>query len=201
MLRGSTKRFSWIGLLNIVVFLFLALTIGTYWRALGWSSKEETWLYQPSTKTNEFHTLSRLVGIHSGQLEFIRATTISHVQPVAQPVPASVNKTTAWIWRAAGPQRNRSWDKRWFFTGWDDWRVGQTGVYSTTGGGSTSHVFSVSLWAFLMIMCIPYAIVGGQTLVRRYRTRHDLCPNCEYDRRGLSPALKCPECGFTQSKE
>lgn len=177
------------------------MTLLSYWRAFGRSSVEQTRQYQPATKTTELQTTTRVVGIHNGEIEFVRAITISDIQPAASSTPTSVNTTHEWIWRAAGPQRNRSWDKRWFLTSWNDWRAGNSGAYTSTGGGSTSHIFSVSLWAILILACIPYVMRWGRAILLRYRARQGLCPACEYDRRGLPRTTPCPECGFELSDD
>jgi hypothetical protein len=43
-------------------------------------------------------------------------------------------------------------------------------------------------WTFLL--------VGWPELRRHLRRRRLACPTCNYDRRGLAPDAKCPECGF-----
>lgn len=56
----------------------------------------------------------------------------------------------------------------------------------------------VPLWAPLLVVLLPAAIMWRGDLIVRRRRRAGLCASCGYDRRGLVGTTPCPECGCTQ---
>jgi hypothetical protein len=73
------------------------------------------------------------------------------------------------------------------------------GEWSTTASPNFRRdEITIPYWLFT----IPIALAAMLTwlpLLARARRKPGLCPTCAYDRRGLHPATKCPECGSTPS--
>ncbi len=81
---------------------------------------------------------------------------------------------TGWIPLAA---RGEMW---W----WDRWAL---------GGPGTPWLVYAPIW----FVAIPVAAVAAGSWWRlcRLRPRPGLCTNCGYDRTGIGPSARCPECG------
>jgi hypothetical protein len=67
---------------------------------------------------------------------------------------------------------------------WPDW-------YST----ADTQSLSIPLWMFALPWAILTAVFWRWDALARRRARLNLCPACNYDRRGLPAASVCPECG------
>ncbi len=113
-------------------------------------------------------------------------------EPDAEPVGST---RVRWVWERAVPFRQRSWDDRWHATRWNEWRAGDLGWYTTTGGGATSRVFALPLWIPAVLAAIPGCVWAALVFRGRYRVRTGRCHACGHDRAGLPVAAVCPECG------
>jgi hypothetical protein len=61
-------------------------------------------------------------------------------------------------------------------------------------------VLQIPLWAPFLAAAAPAAALWRPELRDRRRRRSGRCPSCGYDRRGLTPDAKCPECGAVAIK-
>jgi hypothetical protein len=102
-------------------------------------------------------------------------------------VPAPVSATSARTqrdWLVAGFTEQRS-----------VWRVDESKAFAYVN--SERYIRLGPLSVVLMVISAPWAIVmlrrTRAALVRRHRSRHNLCLTCSYDLRASNE--RCPECG------
>lgn len=83
---------------------------------------------------------------------------------------------------------------------WNDWRrMRHWGSRRSLWGASIPHTGFTACIATTWPFFAAFAISGTLWLTDFAASRHagslNLCPNCRYDRTGLSPQTPCPECG------
>jgi hypothetical protein len=67
--------------------------------------------------------------------------------------------------------------------------------WSSDHNGPTAWQVFIPLWLPLSGMLLATAIAWRLDTLARRRAQLNLCPKCTYDRTGLAPNAKCPECG------
>ncbi|MGE3109561.1 MAG: hypothetical protein AB7G11_11215 [Phycisphaerales bacterium] len=175
--------------------LALSLLLLSYWKQAGWTSQDNTWVQIPASGMQELHGTRRVGMLDRGAVMFTRSSSISAVVPIGSDASGYARRTASWFWRPYSPSRTRSWDDQWHLSRWDEWRLGRTGWYTTTGAGETSRVVSIPLWLVAVVVAIPAGVSSLAALRAARRRRRGRCIRCGYDRRGLIDQAPCPECG------
>jgi len=172
-----------------------AAAIFSFWRSVGWSWTEHAWVPVPGSGMTELHRTNRIVHLHRGRFEAIETESLSAVIPIGSSAATEIAPESAWLWRPATPDRERTWDERWHLTRLNEWRMGDIGWYESAGGGAVSHVVSVPLWLVAAVLGVPWELRVLAAAKARRRLRSGRCPTCGYDRRRMDAAAPCPECG------
>lgn len=59
----------------------------------------------------------------------------------------------------------------------------------------TGFFLHFPLWTIVLPVAAATLVIWRTDAMAHRRARLNLCPKCNYDRAGLAPAAKCPECG------
>lgn len=166
----------------------------SYWRCGSWSRSDEKWVL-PGSGMQELHITDRSWLVFRGRLEIVRSSSLRAVIPAGSSAAGPEKHVSRYLWTPVSTGRVRSWDDRFHFTRWNEWRIGNSGWFTTTGGGVTSRVMSMPLWLPLVVSGTPCWIGLAHSAKSRRRRVRGLCTSCGYDRRGIAAQAHCPECG------
>lgn len=181
---------------SFILVALLAVALGlSFVRMAGWVRTRQVWVEVPASGMQELHTAVTMVRVYRGRFEASRTESLACVVPIGSMGAGETRNESGWMWVPAPAERVRSWDDRWHATRWDEWRLGDTGWYATTGGGESSRVCAVPIWLVMMVAGTPLWIGMAAAARARRRRKSGRCVACGYQRGGLSADAPCPECG------
>jgi hypothetical protein len=106
---------------------------------------------------------------------------------------------TTWVCVSAGQVSVSRYMPQVFLAGskwqqqWSGWRFGYESGFAGLSGFSTITSHSVPFWP--LVVAGVAGVAWDWRAEARARRRTGLCAACGYDRHGLKPDAKCPECG------
>lgn len=183
----------------LAIALLLALSAGgSYWFVVGHTRLDQMWQVVPANGMAELHSQRRGWTVAGGNITWVEHRFLSAVVPrwTAENSPAA--SSSEWVLTSAPTQPERVGAPMFFFTNWHEWRLWSLGCYTTTVGGTSSHVVSVPMWLLALLLCLPRLWIWQRGRVASRRLRAGACWVCGYAGVGRQPGARCPECGATR---
>ncbi len=175
-----------------VAGLLIVLGITSIWLSPVLTREADRWVISPSTGIQELHSTSLALEVYGGLIRCTQTRTLSQIGPIGS--AATSPPGSHWdFFVVVGARHERSWDQRWLFDRWNNWRLGDLGWYQSAGGGAISRILSVPLWMPIVLCVLPGAFAARASIRSSRRRARGRCVRCGY--RLVDDGQPCPECG------